>query len=82
MENCPTCSKPYQGFKNDKSMAEYRLSGMCQQCQDDFFGEDISPFGLPTGKCRDCGKMCYNGNEFCSKSCEVSYMKYLNANGF
>lgn len=78
MSYCPKCHKEYKGFLTNKSMAEYRLSGLCQACQDEFFGNDPLPFGHPTGKCRDCGKMCYENNEFCSKKCEVVYMKYLN----
>lgn len=38
--NCPLCHKPVHpnSFKNEPSLREYRISGMCQKCQDDFFG--------------------------------------------
>lgn len=39
---CPTCGKDPQevGFRNQISRTEFKLSGMCQECQDDVFGED------------------------------------------
>lgn len=32
------CGKPVTDFKDDRSEAEYRISGLCQGCQDDVFG--------------------------------------------
>lgn len=32
------CGKPVGDFRNDLSEREYRLSGLCQICQDDLFG--------------------------------------------
>jgi len=42
MDNCicPTCRKPLTGFRNRISEKEFRISGMCQKCQDSVFGED------------------------------------------
>ena len=34
---CPMCGKPISKFKNELSEREYKISGMCQICQDDFF---------------------------------------------
>jgi hypothetical protein len=35
------CGKPISGFfRNDSCMKEYTTSGLCQQCQDEFFGVD------------------------------------------
>ena len=34
---CPTCGKKIEGFKNSISHKEYRISGMCQECQDMVF---------------------------------------------
>lgn len=34
------CGKPATDFRNDISRREYTISGMCQKCQDDFFGRD------------------------------------------
>lgn len=77
---CPTCNKPYGAFKNDESIKEYKISGMCQSCQDGIFGEDPAPLGLPTGKCPNCGNFCYEGNYLCSGKCTKEYMTYLNSN--
>lgn len=32
------CGKPIDGFRDDLSAKEYRISGMCQTCQDKVFG--------------------------------------------
>ena len=39
---CPDCGKKieYEDFRNELSIKEFNISGMCQKCQDDFFGED------------------------------------------
>ena len=37
---CPFCGKeinPETDFRDDLSRKEYTISGMCQDCQDDFF---------------------------------------------
>ena len=31
---CPTCNKKITGFKDRLSEKEYKISGMCQECQD------------------------------------------------
>ena len=35
---CVICGKPIEGFKDVLSRREYRISGMCQECQDETFG--------------------------------------------
>ena len=35
---CTMCQKPATEFKDELSRKEYRISGMCQKCQDDIFG--------------------------------------------
>ena len=38
---CPTCGKHIflgNGFRDDSSRKEFQISGMCQKCQDSFFG--------------------------------------------
>ena len=38
---CATCDSTgnnAQAFSDDLSRKEYQISGMCQKCQDDFFG--------------------------------------------
>lgn len=34
---CATCDKPDLNFTDGLSLKEYKISGMCQRCQDDFF---------------------------------------------
>lgn len=34
---CPWCKNPVGEFKDTKSEKEYGISGLCQNCQDDFF---------------------------------------------
>lgn len=36
---CPSCKKDIneEDFKDHLSRKEYKISGMCQECQDDFF---------------------------------------------
>ena len=35
---CVMCHKEAKTFTDDKSVKEYNMSGMCQICQDAFFG--------------------------------------------
>ena len=35
---CPLCKKQIGAFRDDKSIREYHISGMCQACQDRVFG--------------------------------------------
>jgi len=37
---CPFCNSPIGAFKDAESIREYEISGMCQKCQDDVFGEN------------------------------------------
>ena len=41
--NCPLCAKPINeaDFRDELSKKEFKISGMCQKCQDDFWGKDI-----------------------------------------
>lgn len=40
---CPACHKPidvsWTAFRDDLSRKEYKISGMCQKCQDEVFGK-------------------------------------------
>ncbi len=39
--NCPWCNTaihPNKDFRDALSVKEYKISGLCQQCQDDTFG--------------------------------------------
>ena len=39
--NCPTCGKKVEekDFRDKLSKVEFRISGMCQNCQDKVFGK-------------------------------------------
>lgn len=37
-DKCVMCGGDASEFKDELSKKEYRISGMCQKCQDDFFG--------------------------------------------
>ncbi len=40
--NCPFCKKaihPNSEFRDELSLKEYGISGLCQECQDKTFGE-------------------------------------------
>lgn len=37
-DTCVTCGQRVVGFKDELSLKEYRISGMCQVCQDSVFG--------------------------------------------
>lgn len=34
---CPICGKKIERFRDQKSIKEYEISGMCQKCQDEIF---------------------------------------------
>ena len=39
---CMTCDRKTSAlFRDDLSRKEYAISGMCQECQDDFFGRGV-----------------------------------------
>jgi len=38
---CPFCKKvivPLREFRDEASLEEYKISGLCQKCQDKYFG--------------------------------------------
>lgn len=37
---CYWCGEIITGFRDELSKKEYTISGFCQKCQDDTFGED------------------------------------------
>ena len=37
---CAFCVEPNLEFRNAISVQEYRISGLCQNCQDEVFGKD------------------------------------------
>jgi len=57
---CNTCSQPVGKFRDDLSMREFTISGMCQACQDSVFDCDES---LPCGCCAGCGCSCVEYGE-------------------
>lgn len=41
---CPSCEFPVGSFRDEVSLKEYEISGLCQTCQDEIFGEDVLDF--------------------------------------
>jgi RNA polymerase-binding transcription factor DksA len=37
---CCDCGKPVGSFKDELSYKEYKITGMCQKCQDELFDSD------------------------------------------
>lgn len=37
-DECAICDSPNLNFKDEPSKKEYAISGMCQDCQDKFWG--------------------------------------------
>ena len=37
---CPSCKQKITEFRDSQSIAEYKISGLCQKCQDRLFGSD------------------------------------------
>lgn len=37
---CMTCGQPAEQFRDNLSVKEYTISGMCQKCQDSVFDTD------------------------------------------
>lgn len=35
---CPCCAKVVRNFKDELSRREFKISGLCQRCQDEVFG--------------------------------------------
>ena len=69
---CSTCGKEIKGFRDPRSIKEYRISGMCQECQDKTFGSDHEQI------CEECGCLISKGKEIimsnyavCSNSCAM-----------
>jgi hypothetical protein len=40
--HCAWCEEPVIGFRDKKSEKEYRISGLCQKCQDKVFKDGKS----------------------------------------
>lgn len=62
---CPTCGQDVhdEDFRDDESRKEAMFSGMCQPCQDDFFGTQ-SQEPAPN-QCIGCGMPAASGDVFC-----------------
>ena len=44
---CPWCGKEIDidSFKDQLSVKEFQISGLCQKCQDEFFEENEDKYG-------------------------------------
>lgn len=38
VNGCVSCGKPVTTFRDKRSEREYKISGLCQECQDKVFG--------------------------------------------
>ena len=69
---CPICNKEIKGFRDPRSIKEYKISGLCQECQDETFGTEHPQI------CETCGKTIPIGEEIimsnyavCSDRCAL-----------
>jgi hypothetical protein len=40
-QRCKICGNPAKSFRTTRSELEYNISGICQSCQDYYFGDGI-----------------------------------------
>ena len=50
---CPTCTKPVGTFRDSLSYKEFGISGMCQACQDEIFGDEEETMKVETPEYTD-----------------------------
>ena len=43
------------------------------------YSEVDESLGSPSGRCPNCGNLCYNGDYLCTPKCNKEYMDYLNS---
>jgi len=43
------------------------------------YSEVDEALGSPSGKCPNCGNLCYDGAYLCSPKCDKEYLDYLNS---
>lgn len=41
LDYCVICRKPAENFRDELSLKEFTMSGMCQTCQDEVFTEPV-----------------------------------------
>lgn len=65
--SCSWCGNEIISFKDELSEKEFKISGMCQECQDKTFVEDERP-----GNCPHCGLSMdeHDGSGFCPAGSE------------
>jgi hypothetical protein len=44
---CPLCGNGVQSLRDELSLKEWRISGLCQSCQDETFGFDGEAMSTP-----------------------------------
>lgn len=54
--NCPTCGNGINAddFRDELSVKEFGISGMCQECQDGTFLSPCCGAQIVLGRCSDC----------------------------
>lgn len=51
--NCSWCQKEIRGFRDELSESEHRISGQCQDCQDEFFCDTYRGLACSKPCCAD-----------------------------
>lgn len=59
----------------DPTVAQFPSAGMATPSAYEPWDENAKE---PTGKCPNCGALCYDGNYCCSDECDRAYIAYLN----
>ena len=73
--SCPFCGEEIKGFNDPRSLREYKISGLCQECQDKTFGTGHLQI------CEACKREIPEGEEIymsnyalCSDSCTMDFL--------
>jgi NMD protein affecting ribosome stability and mRNA decay len=89
MSNCPFCGKEINNlteFRDDISVKDWKITGLCQACQDKTYETEVTPEEQDkriNSKCANCGSYFAsdsgNREDICSNKCAEDYRRYLNS---
>ncbi len=87
MNTCPCCKAKISclsEFRDGLSVKEYKISGICQKCQDKVFGapsDEAEKSARIVGRCPNCGDHYNNLQDnfggTCSKKCFDEFLRSL-----
>jgi len=87
MNTCPLCKTKItclNDFRDNQSVKEYKISGMCQNCQDGVFGapsDEAEKSARIVGRCPNCGDHYNNLQDnfggVCSQKCSEEFIRSL-----